>query len=208
MRMLTEHGPTPGDVVAEHVAVALSRSAERAFIRLNMIASADGGSAVAGASGALGNRDDHAVFAALREQADAVLVGMSTAVAEHYHAPKSPHLRVYVVAETPDISGAPELFASGRATLVLAEDAGPGPEGVPELRAGTGEQVDLRAVASLLAGKVVVMEGGPTLAGTTATTSSLGCRRSASASARAASIDHKYWSSRYTRLRARVKALR
>jgi len=151
-------------MVAEHVALAESRSAERAFVRLNMISSADGGSAIAGASGALGNRDDHAVFGALREQADAVLVGMNTAVAERYHPPTSPHLRIYVIAETPDVSGAPELFASGSATLVLPEDAGPGPEGVPELRAGTGGQVDFRKVASLLAGKVAIMEGGPTLA--------------------------------------------
>jgi riboflavin biosynthesis pyrimidine reductase len=164
MRMLTEHGPTPAGVVAEHVALVGSRSAERAFVRLNMISSADGGSAIAGASGALGNRDDHAVFKALREQADAVLVGMSTAVAEHYHPPTSPHLRIYVIAETPDLSAAPELFASGSATVVLPEDAGPGPEGVPELRAGTGGQVDFRKVASLLAGKVAIMEGGPTLA--------------------------------------------
>ena len=163
MRMLTEHGPTPASVVAEHVAILPSRSADRAYMRLNMISSADGGSSIAGASGGLGNRDDHAVFKALREEADAVLVGMSTAVAEHYHPPPSA-LRIYVIAETPDISGAPELFASGSATLVLPEDAGPGPEGVPELRAGTGDQVDFRKVASLLAGKVVIMEGGPTLA--------------------------------------------
>jgi riboflavin biosynthesis pyrimidine reductase len=35
---------------------------------------------------------------------------------------------------------------------------------VPQLRSGTGGQVDFGKVASLLAGKVVVMEGGPTLA--------------------------------------------
>lgn len=51
----------------------------RGRVWLNLISSADGGSAIAGASGALGNRDDDAVFKALREQADAVLVGMSTA---------------------------------------------------------------------------------------------------------------------------------
>ena len=54
-----------------------------------MIASADGGSAVAGLSGGLGNRDDHLVFGGLREHADAVIVGMSTAIAEHYHPPTS-----------------------------------------------------------------------------------------------------------------------
>jgi riboflavin biosynthesis pyrimidine reductase len=130
-----------------------------------MISSADGGSAVASLSGGLGNRDDHAVFGSLREQADVVLVGISTVVSEHYHAPTAPDLQIFVIAENPDVSGAPELFASGRATLVLAEDVGPAPAGVPSLRVGTGGLADLRKVCALLAGKVVVLEGGPTLAG-------------------------------------------
>ena len=165
MRILTEHGPTPPGAVAEHVAMPPSRPTDRAFIRLNMISSADGGSAVASLSGGLGNRDDHAVFGALREQADVVLVGISTVVSEHYHAPTTPDLQIFVIAENPDVSGAPELFASGRATLVLAEDVGPAPAGVPSLRVGTGGLADLRKVCALLAGKVVVLEGGPTLAG-------------------------------------------
>jgi len=59
MRILTEHGPTPAGAVAEHVALSPSRPADRAFVRLNMISSADGGPAVARLSGGLGNRDDH-----------------------------------------------------------------------------------------------------------------------------------------------------
>ena len=82
--MLTEHGPTLSGVVTEHVALAGPRSADKAFVRLNMISSADGGSAVGGTSAAPGDREDHAVFGALRDHANAVLVGMSTVVAEHY----------------------------------------------------------------------------------------------------------------------------
>ena len=41
----------------------------------------------------------------------------------------------------------------------------PAPEGVPELRLGSGSLVDLPAVVAHLAGKVVLMEGGPSLAG-------------------------------------------
>jgi riboflavin biosynthesis pyrimidine reductase len=165
MRILDERGPTPESVVAEHVAMPDERPADRAFIRLNMISSADGGTAVAGMSGALGNPDDHAVYGALRAHADGVLVGLGTVVAEHYHVPADPRLRIYVVADVPDISGDPELFRSGRATLVLPADADPAPEGVLELRAGTAGQVDLRAVATALAGSVLIAEGGPTLAG-------------------------------------------
>jgi riboflavin biosynthesis pyrimidine reductase len=166
MRVLDhEHCPTASVVVAEHVALPVPRSTDAAFVRLNMIGSADGGSAVAGLSGGLGNRDDHDVFKALREGADAVIVGLGTAVAEQYHAPESKDLQVYVVADRPDIGGNAALFESGRATLVLPDDAPPVPDGVPELRVGTDGVVDLRGLVAALAGKVVVTEGGPTLAG-------------------------------------------
>jgi riboflavin biosynthesis pyrimidine reductase len=160
-----ENCPTPDSLVAEHVALPDERPTDRGFVRLNMISSADGGSAVSGLSGGLGNRDDHAVYNALRANADVVLVGLGTVVAEHYRPPASPHLEIYVVANRPDISGDAPLFESGRATLVLPGDAAPAPDGVPELRAGTGGAVDLPAVVAALAGKVVVTEGGPMLAG-------------------------------------------
>jgi len=155
---------TPESAVEAHVALPESIPTDRAFLRLNMISSVDGGTAVGGVSGGLGNRDDHAVFAALRAQADGCLVGLGTVIAEQYHVPES-QLQLYVVSDTNDISGAEELFASGRATLVLPTSVGPAPDGVPELRAGDGQFVDLDAVAAALAGQVIVAEGGPTLAG-------------------------------------------
>jgi riboflavin biosynthesis pyrimidine reductase len=162
---LEQHGNTPEVCVRDHVALPEVRPADRAFVRLNMISSADGGTAVSGVSGGLGNRDDHAVYAALREQADGVLVGLGTVIAEHYHVPVPPTLQLYVVSDTVDVSGAEELFASGRATLVVPMSVGPVPDGIPELRAGEGPFVDLEAVGAALAGQVVVAEGGPTLAG-------------------------------------------
>jgi riboflavin biosynthesis pyrimidine reductase len=165
MRIEAEPGATPEALIDEHVALTAPRPNGRALIRLNMVSSADGGSALAGVSAGLGNRDDHAVFRALRGRADAVLVGMATVVSEHYGAGAGSDLEFFVIAKDADISGDPELFASGRATLVLPEDAAPAPAGVPSLRAGTGGRVDLRKVATMLEGKVVMMEGGPTLAG-------------------------------------------
>jgi riboflavin biosynthesis pyrimidine reductase len=166
MRILdSEHNRASEAVVAEHVGLPEHRPADRAFVRLNMIASADGGSAVAGLSGGLGNRDDHAVFKALRDGADGVLVGLGTVVAEGYRPPESSDLQIYVVADTPDIAGDAALFESGQAVLVLPEDAGPVPGDVPELRAGRAGMVDLGHVVAALAGKVLVAEGGPTLAG-------------------------------------------
>jgi riboflavin biosynthesis pyrimidine reductase len=161
----SEHCPDPEVVVTDHTALPEWRGAAGRLVRLNMISSADGGSAVAGLSGGLGNRDDHAVFGALRATADVVIVGLGTAVAEHYQPRPAAGFRFYVIADTPDISGNPALFESGQATLVLPEDAGPAPAGVPELRAGANGVVDLTRVVDQLAGKIVVTEGGPTLAG-------------------------------------------
>jgi riboflavin biosynthesis pyrimidine reductase len=165
MRVLMPPEPSDGDVIAAHVAVPAARPTDRGFVRLNMISSSDGGTAIAGVSGGLGNRNDHAVFAALRERADAVLVGMATVVAEHYQPPGGDDLQVLVIATKPDISGTPELFSSGRGTLVLPEDAAPAPPGVTELRVGTGGRVDLRALVARLDGQVIVLEGGPRIAG-------------------------------------------
>ncbi len=166
MRLLDEiHGPTPDAVVDAHVAVPSPVPADRALVRLDMITSVDGASAVAGLSGGLGNRDDRAVFSALRAVADVVIVGLGTAMAEHYHSPSRDDLQIYVIADRPAIEGNEALFASGRATLVLPVDAPPAPVGIPELRAGSDGAVDLDAVVRALAGKVAVLEGGPSLAG-------------------------------------------
>src|SRR5215212_41229 len=166
MRILDlDQRATPESAVADHVSLPDAIPSDRAFVRLNMISSVDGGTAVSGVSGGLGNRDDHAVFAALRAHADGVLVGLGTVIAERYRVPDPPGLELYVVADTVDVTGAEELFASGRATLVVPESVGPVPDGVPELRAGEGPFVDLDVVARALAGKVLIGEGGPTLAG-------------------------------------------
>ena len=39
--------------------------------------------------------------------------------------------QLYVVSDTNDLTGAEELFASGRATLVVPESVGAAPDGVP-----------------------------------------------------------------------------
>ena len=165
MRVLDEvHGPTPDSVVDAHVALPAELPQDRAFVRLGMISSVDGASAVAGLSGGLANQDDRAVFLALRASADVVLVGLGTAVAERYRAPTSP-LRLYVVADAPDLEGNEDLFASDAVTLLLPDDAPDPPGDVRVQRAGADGVVDLDAVVRSLAGRVVVLEGGPSLAG-------------------------------------------
>ena len=49
---------------------------------------------------------------------------------------------------------------------MLPDSAGAAPDGVRVVRAGAGPFVDLATVIGGLAGQVVVLEGGPSLAGT------------------------------------------
>jgi len=65
----------------------------RPAVRLNMIASIDGGTAVAGRSGGLGGTADQALFTVLRSRADVVLVAAGTVRAEHYGPSKVPRSR-------------------------------------------------------------------------------------------------------------------
>lgn len=56
----------------------------RCWVRANMITSADGGATSGGKSGELGGDGDRALFAALRELADVIVVGATTARVENY----------------------------------------------------------------------------------------------------------------------------
>ena len=166
MRILTDHGSDSAKIIAEHVALSAAGPADRAFVRLNMISSTDGGSAVSGVSGGLGNSDDSAVFAALRAAADVVLVGMGTAVSEHYHAPGAADPEILVVASRPT---SPARRSCSCLNRVHAGSAGGrrsctrrhSDAGAP----GKGGHVDLREIVVELAGSVMMLEGGPTLAG-------------------------------------------
>jgi riboflavin biosynthesis pyrimidine reductase len=65
-------------------------SAGRPGVRLNMIASVDGATTVAGLSGGLGGQADKDLFALLRSLADVVLVAAGTVRAEHYGPSRVP----------------------------------------------------------------------------------------------------------------------
>lgn len=59
-------------------------TADGPTVRANMITSLDGGAAIAGRSGGLGNEADQHLFALLRDLADVILVGSGTVRAERY----------------------------------------------------------------------------------------------------------------------------
>jgi riboflavin biosynthesis pyrimidine reductase len=77
--------PTPVDPVDPLVVYGdLPVAQGRPAVRLNMIASVDGATTLAGVSGGLGGPADHALFAVLRSLAEVVLVAAGTVRAERY----------------------------------------------------------------------------------------------------------------------------
>ncbi len=83
----TAQGPTDLDPRAEVAAETRESNGERPWVYTNMIASADGGTAVDGQSGQLGGPGDKALFTALRAVADVIIVGASTVREERYRPP-------------------------------------------------------------------------------------------------------------------------
>ncbi|OHU18764.1 hypothetical protein BKG76_19650 [Mycobacteroides franklinii] len=161
-------------------------------LRANMIGSLDGAATVTGLSGGLGGDGDRAVFAAMRANADVILVGSGTARAERYHGA---HLPVGVrqrrqargQGEVPVIavvtaSGAVDpsipLFNESEVTPIVvttASGAANVASRVPAAQILVAEnhlhagKVDLRAALTGLHSRGlsrVLCEGGPSLLGT------------------------------------------
>jgi riboflavin biosynthesis pyrimidine reductase len=141
----------------------------RPAVRLNMISSLDGATAVEGVSGGLGSLGDKRVFAVLRSLADVVLVAAGTVRAEHYGPSTVP---IAVVTRTAQLDWQSPFFAEAKARPIVltGEDA---PEEnlahaaavADVVRAGTGG-VDLRMAVDAFAERGfrhVLAEGGPTL---------------------------------------------
>jgi riboflavin-specific deaminase-like protein len=80
--------PQPGTVEVADLLGALDLAARapsgRPYVIVNFVASADGRATFGGRSGKLGDEGDRAVFHALRERVDAVLVGTRTLGLERY----------------------------------------------------------------------------------------------------------------------------
>lgn len=173
MRVLL-HADDPSQVgreVSEADLPALYAPLVPDWLRVNMVSTLDGGATGAdGRSGTINNDADHAVFAALRRAADAVLVGAGTARAEGYSPSDVPIVLVSGSGEVPvGLRGAP----AGRVLLATT----PGSPGLGAARDQLGEDqvlvvgddhVDLVALRSVLADRGwrhVLSEGGPSLLG-------------------------------------------
>lgn len=133
---------------------------DRPYVLANMVASADGATAMEGRSGGLGNETDKQVFRLLRRLAPVVLVGAATVRAERYRPSAVPGQRIAVVTRSLDVDVDTDLFQDGRGVIVTTLDSGPLPAGIPVVRAGAGS-VDLAGALDALGEPTVLCEGGP-----------------------------------------------
>lgn len=159
-------GPVEPTTVADAYLVPRPAASARPWLAVCMIATIDGATARAGRSGGLGNATDRAVLAAMREAADVVLVGSTTARGEGYGPPRKAGLRIGVVTNRGTVDPTAALFTSG-AGFVIAPEQAEVPDGVPVLRTGH-TQVDLAEAVARLPEVVpgaafVSAEGGPRL---------------------------------------------
>lgn len=145
MRALLPAGSaTSTDVTADPVDVHAHYAEswlESGGVRVNFVSSVDGAASAAGLSRGLQTPGDNAVFAALRDLADVILVGASTAAAENYRPSNPPERRkairrAYGFAEAPAIAVmssslqldlSAELFTAATAapTLVITGSSAP-----------------------------------------------------------------------------------
>jgi len=164
--------PVPCDPVDPAVLYGdLPLAGTRPAVRLNMIASIDGATAVAGLSGGLGGPADQALFAVLRSHADVVLVAAGTVRAERYGPSKVP---VAVISRSCRLDWDSPFFTAAIAPpIVITVAEAPAPERAKAASLAdviiAGEQdVDLAAALTALSERGyarVLAEGGPSLNG-------------------------------------------
>lgn len=189
-QLLPPTDPPAAEVDPVELAWAVDRPAPlgRPWVLVNMVSSTDGAAAVAGRSGGLGGPADRAMFQALREVPDVILVAAGTVRAEGYRPPDpttdqrarrhehghEPVPRLAVVSRSLALDLDAPLFTEARARpIVLTGSSAPA-----DRRAAAAEVADVveagedgvapdRALAALgeLGVDVVLCEGGPSLLG-------------------------------------------
>lgn len=162
---------------------------DRPWVMTNMIASADGATAVDGLSGSLGGPADKAMFTALRSVTDGIIVGASTVRQERYRPPSAGPEAAQAARRQRGLPVRPQVVVVTGSlgldpTLPLFEDASYRPliitvasapadrraelEAVADVVDAGEDRVDLAAALTVLGERrlsVVLSEGGPTLNG-------------------------------------------
>jgi riboflavin biosynthesis pyrimidine reductase len=164
--------PTPVDPVDPMAAYGdLPVATGRPAVRLNMIASVDGATTLAGVSGGLGGRADHALFAVLRSLAEVVLVAAGTVRAERYGPSSTP---IAVVSRSLRLDWDAPLFTSQLARPLVVTVANAPPDqlaraaAVADVVIAGDQDVDLATALAALGNRgfqAVLAEGGPILNG-------------------------------------------
>jgi riboflavin biosynthesis pyrimidine reductase len=183
--------PEPSDEVAvdrAYAEVDRQAPAGRPWVLVNMVATADGGTAIDGRSGPLGGPPDRKVFPNIRAVADVVLAAAGTVRAESYGPPRTPeHLRAQraargqtevprlaIVTSSLDLDPRWELFTAAEIPpLVVTTVDAPAErraalEPVAQLVTAGEGRVDLPDALAQIAdagARIVVGEGGPSLNG-------------------------------------------
>jgi riboflavin biosynthesis pyrimidine reductase len=169
MRQLLPEPADPVDPLEVYADVPLVEG--RPSVRLNMVASVDGATAVAGRSGGLGGAADKRLFAVLRSLADAVLVAAGTVRTERYGPASMP---IAVVTRSCHLDWQSPFFTApiARPIVVTVADApvdnrARAAEVADVVVAGEGSVDFTRALAALAerGARGVLAEGGPNLNG-------------------------------------------
>ncbi|QXC62490.1 pyrimidine reductase family protein [Aquihabitans sp. G128] len=188
MRQLLPVPAADVDPAAAHAAAARPAPEGRPWVLANMVASADGATAVEGRSEGLGGPADKAVFSALRSVADVILVAAGTARAESYGPPRTPadrraereargqapYPRLALVTRSLDLDPTSAMFTEATAPpVVFTVTSAPTArrqalDGLAEIVDVGDDGVDLAAALGWLADRgvaTVLCEGGPSLNG-------------------------------------------
>ena len=179
------------DPMELYPALPRPKPAERPWLMINMIASADGAIAVDGTSGALGNPADEAVFSAVRACPDWIVAAAGTVRVESYGLPRPSEAsrrarlasgraerpRLAVVSASLDLDLSLPLFADQRPgedppTILTGSTAEPGAverlEPVAEvvrLPSPRPQAAEILAELDRRGAEVVLSEGGPSFNG-------------------------------------------
>ena len=121
-----------------------TRRAERPWVVLSMISSADGATSLDGNSARLGGSADRQVFLHLHRSVDCVLVGAETVRRDSY-SPLPAHQQLVVVSRTGDLGANTESLMNAGNTKIAAGD--------------------VHNIVRQLPGSVCALEGGPRLNG-------------------------------------------
>ena len=169
MRQLLPTPVDPVDPVAVYGDLPVAQG--RPAVRLNMIASVDGATTLAGVSGGLGGPADHALFAVLRSLAEVVLVAAGTVRAERYGPSSTP---IAVVSRSLRLDWDAPFFTAQLARPLVVTVAQAPPDqlaraaAVADVIVAGDRDVDLAAALAALGDRgfqAVLAEGGPTLNG-------------------------------------------